>query len=62
MGISNMSATIPGFVVPAFVGFLTHGQVGNIIKLKQFQILILTQVKTIFKSSNQSYIMKSRFY
>ena len=30
MGITNMVATVPGFVVPAFVGGLTHGKVrGN---------------------------------
>ena len=28
MGITNMSATIPGFVVPALVGALTHGVPG----------------------------------
>ena len=28
MGITNMSATIPGFVVPALVGTLTHGVPG----------------------------------
>jgi ACS family sodium-dependent inorganic phosphate cotransporter len=28
MGISNMSATIPGFVVPLFVGVVTHGSPG----------------------------------
>ena len=27
MGMSNMIATIPGFVVPAFVGALTHTEV-----------------------------------
>jgi len=26
MGITNMSATIPGFLVPAVVGALTHGK------------------------------------
>ena len=29
MGITNMAATIPGFVVPALVGALTHGRVSN---------------------------------
>ena len=28
MGISNMVATVPGFIVPAFVGALTHGEKG----------------------------------
>jgi ACS family sodium-dependent inorganic phosphate cotransporter len=28
MGITNMAATIPGFLVPALVGILTHGKVG----------------------------------
>ena len=28
MGITNMSATIPGFVVPALVGSLTYGVPG----------------------------------
>ena len=27
MGITNMAATIPGFLVPAVVGALTHGKV-----------------------------------
>ena len=27
MGITNMAATIPGFLVPALVGALTHGVV-----------------------------------
>ena len=27
MGMTNMAATIPGFVVPALVGNLTHGVV-----------------------------------
>ena len=27
MGMTNMAATIPGFVVPALVGHLTHGVV-----------------------------------
>jgi len=27
MGITNMAATIPGFLVPALVGILTHGKV-----------------------------------
>ena len=29
MGITNMAATIPGFVVPALVGTLTHGRVSD---------------------------------
>ena len=29
MGITNMAATIPGFLVPAIVGALTHGKVSN---------------------------------
>ena len=29
MGITNMAATIPGFVVPALVGALIHGRVSN---------------------------------
>jgi ACS family sodium-dependent inorganic phosphate cotransporter len=28
MGITNMAATIPGFLVPALVGILTHGKPG----------------------------------
>ena len=28
MGITNMFATIPGFVVPSLVGALTEGKVG----------------------------------
>ena len=31
MGITNMAATIPGFLVPAVVGALTHGKVINMI-------------------------------
>ena len=27
MGITNMAATIPGFLVPTVVGALTHGKV-----------------------------------
>ena len=27
MGMTNMAATIPGFLVPALVGYLTHGVV-----------------------------------
>ena len=27
MGITNMAATIPGFIVPALVGALTHDNV-----------------------------------
>jgi len=27
MGFTNMAATIPGFLVPALVGVLTHGKV-----------------------------------
>ena len=30
MGMTNMAATIPGFVVPALVGNLTHGVVSFI--------------------------------
>ena len=30
MGMTNMAATIPGFVVPALVGNLTHGVVSVI--------------------------------
>jgi hypothetical protein len=29
MGITNMAATIPGFLVPALVGILTHGKVNK---------------------------------
>jgi hypothetical protein len=29
MGITNMAATIPGFLVPALVGVLTHGKVSR---------------------------------
>ena len=35
MGITNMAATIPGFLVPALVGILTHGSVSSIFKLIQ---------------------------
>ncbi len=30
MGMSNMGATIPGFLVPTIVAVLTHGRVGNL--------------------------------
>ena len=30
MGMTNMAATIPGFLVPALVGNLTHGVVSFI--------------------------------
>ena len=36
MGITNMLATLPGFLVPAIVGVVTHGKVNN-FKLKQQQ-------------------------
>ncbi len=36
MGITNMAATIPGFVVPAMVGLLTHGQVSWNINIGHF--------------------------
>ena len=29
MGMTNMAATVPGFVVPALVGTLTHGVVST---------------------------------
>ena len=31
MGMTNMAATIPGFVVPALVGNLTHGVVSQFL-------------------------------
>lgn len=30
MALTNTAATIPGIVVPIFVGWLTHGNVSNI--------------------------------
>jgi ACS family sodium-dependent inorganic phosphate cotransporter len=37
MALTNTAATIPGFIVPAFVGHLTHGNVSNF----HFKIVIL---------------------
>ncbi len=31
MALTNTAATIPGFIVPAFVGQLTHGNVSNFL-------------------------------
>ena len=39
MGITNMAATIPGFVVPALVGALTHGRVSNYLVVIRSSIL-----------------------
>lgn len=36
MGITNTFATIPGIVVPSFVGYMTHGNVSNILLIPKF--------------------------
>jgi len=33
MGITNMAATIPGFIVPALVGALTHANVRLLLRM-----------------------------
>ena len=33
MGMTNMAATIPGLLVPAIVGALTHGVVNTLLKI-----------------------------
>ena len=38
MGITNMAATIPGFLVPAVVGALTHGKVTLCFSKSEFII------------------------
>ena len=43
MGITNMAATIPGFVVPGLVGILTHGVVSL-----SFQIKLCSMYSTFF--------------
>ena len=40
MGITNMAATIPGFLVPALVGILTHGKVNKIPPVTSFFLLV----------------------
>ena len=58
MGITNMAATIPGFLVPALVGALTHGVVsfffvkkpstfGNMNLKIIFSILILAWFRSL---------------
>jgi hypothetical protein len=38
MGITNMAATIPGFVVPALVGAMTHDNVSIFLQKKLIDI------------------------
>ena len=33
MAVTNMVATIPGFLVPALVGTMTHGTVSHLVSL-----------------------------
>ena len=40
MGITNMIATIPGFVSPTVVGLLTKGNVSSTCPLKKFEIFV----------------------
>ena len=46
MGITNMAATIPGFLVPALVGALTHGVVSWFFKKPS--TFVNTSLKIIF--------------
>ena len=48
MGITNMAATIPGFLVPALVGALTHGVVSWFFKKPS--TFVNTSLKIIFFS------------
>ena len=43
MGITNMAATIPGFLVPALVGALTHGAVSLLFT---YEIINMSQNNT----------------
>ena len=42
MGITNMIATIPGFVSPTIVGVLTDGDVSNDALYMKFRVKINT--------------------
>ena len=47
MGMTNMAATIPGFVVPALVGNLTHGVVSVISILYELKFFLIR--RALFK-------------
>ncbi len=68
MGFTNMAATIPGFIVPALVGVLTHGKV--MFKLKESSLYyVLSRFckllsldwspGTLFFTSRQAYLALS---
>ena len=49
MGITNMLATIPGFLVPAVVGALTHGKV-NLVLIFNYNFVPIKNAKNYFST------------
>ena len=55
MGMTNMAATIPGFVVPALVGNLTHGVVSFISISYEFKFFLIR--RALLKKLSSSFIV-----